>query len=289
MNKVKVGIIGTGNIGTDLLYKIKRSPLLECSLFMGRRYNSQGIRAAQEMGVPVSDKSIDALVDNPSACDIVFDATSAEGHRHNAPILKSLNKYTIDLTPSLIGKMCIPAINLEECLEVDNVNLVTCGGQATVPIAYAMNQVHDDIKYFEVVAAISSKSAGAGTRANIDEFTQTTKEALNQMAHADRAKAIIIINPADPPILMHNTLYALIDNPDIPRLRETVAKMEATLQHYVPGYRVSVEPTFENNRVTTMIKVEGCGDFLPTYAGNLDVITCAALHVAESYVERHYG
>jgi len=288
MEKVKVGIIGTGNIGTDLLIKVQRSPLLECSLFMGRRYSSRGMNIAQEMGVPVSDRSIEALQENPTCCDIVFDATSADGHRINAPILKALSKFAIDLTPSLFGKMCIPAINLDACLGVDNVNLVTCGGQAIVPLAYAMSQVQP-VQYFEMVATIASKSAGPGTRSNIDEFTQTTKLALSNMAKADRAKAIIVINPAEPPILMHNTLYALISNPDIGRLRKAVSAMEAKIQRYVPGYKVIVKPTFENNRVTTMVQVEGMGDYLPNYAGNLDVITCAALHVAESYAEKRYG
>ena len=286
MGKLKAGIIGTGNIGIDLLIKIQRSQVLECSLFMGRRYDSIGMRKAYQMGVPVIDKSIDALIENPDQCDIVFDATSAAAHKYNAPILKSLNKFTIDLTPSSIGKMCIPAINLEECLDEDNINMVTCGGQATVPIAYAINKVHSDVKYFEIVAAISSKSAGAGTRANIDEFTQTTKQSLINMTHADNAKAIIILNPAEPPILMHNTLYTLVDHPQMDEIINAVMNMEKKIQKYVPGYKIIVKPTIENNRVTTMIQVTGRGDYLPKYSGNLDIITCAAIHVAETYVKR---
>ncbi len=286
MTKVKVGIIGTGNIGTDLLVKVQRSQELECSLFMGRRYNSRGMKIANEMGVPVTDRSIDALIDNPDQCDVIFDATSATAHRHHAPILKSMNKFTIDLTPSLIGKMCIPAINLDECLDEDNVNMVTCGGQAAVPIAYAINQVHPDVSYFEIVAAIASKSAGAGTRANIDEFTQTTKQALINMTHVDNSKAIIIINPAEPPIIMHNTLYTLVECPKMDEIKHAVSLMELRLQQYVPGYSVVVTPTFENNRISTMVQVTGRGDYLPEYSGNLDIITCAALHVAETYVKR---
>lgn len=286
MKKVKVGIIGTGNIGIDLLTKIQRSHFLECSLFMGRRYDSIGMQIASKMGVLATDKSIDALIENPDQCDIVFDATSASSHIYNAPILKSLNKFTIDLTPSSIGKMCIPAINLEECLDEDNINMVTCGGQATVPIAYAINKVHHDVKYFEIVAAISSKSAGAGTRANIDEFTQTTKQSLINMTHVDNAKAIIIINPAEPPILMHNTLYTLVDSPKMNEIINAVFDMEKNIQKYVPGYKIIVEPIIENDRVTTMVQVTGRGDYLPKYSGNLDIITCAAIHVAETYVEK---
>jgi acetaldehyde dehydrogenase (acetylating) len=285
MKKTKVGIIGTGNIGTDLLMKIQRSPFLECSLFMGRRYSSKGMRIASEKGIPVTDKSINALIQNHDQCDIIFDASTAKAHRHNAPILKRLKKFTIDLTPSLVGKMCIPAINLDQCLDVDNVNLVTCGGQATVPIAYAISEIHSDVRYFEIVAAISSKSAGAGTRANIDEFTQTTKQALIEMSHVDNAKAIIIINPAKPPILMHNTLYTIIQDPQIDKIQWAVSKMAKQIQKYVPGYEIIMKPTMENNRVTTMVQVDGRGDYLPKYSGNLDIITCAALHVAETYVK----
>lgn len=286
MSKVKTAIIGTGNIGTDLLIKIQRSSFLECALFAGRNLNSPGMRYAANLGVPISDRSIDAIIDNPDCCDIVFDATSAGIHLLHAPILRKLSKFTIDLTPSLVGEMCIPVINMEECLSKDNVNMVTCGGQATVPIAYAIARIHPDTKYFEIAASISSKSAGPGTRANIDEFTQTTKDAIIKFTGVKSAKAIITLNPANPPVLMHNTIYALVDNPDMPAIIKSVKDMESRIQEYVPGYRVTLDPVYENGRITTMVTVVGLGDYLPSYSGNLDIITCAAVRIAEEYARR---
>ena len=178
--KVKVGIIGTGNIGTDILIKLKRSDILECGIFAGRNPASKGIQIAKEMGVPTSTESIRAIEEHPECCDIVFDATSAEVHKVNAPILKKLGKFAIDMTPAHVGKMCVPVLNLDECLNEDNVNLITCGGQATTPIAYAISKIHPETRYIEIVATIASKSAGAGTRNNIDEFTQATRESLTE-------------------------------------------------------------------------------------------------------------
>jgi len=284
MNKVNVAIIGTGNIGTDLLFKVNRSSLLNCILFVGRSNNSTGIQLAQGMGVPVSTHSIDAIIQNPNCCEIVFDATSAKGHYHNAPILQKLGKYVIDLTPSRIGKMCVPAVNLVNLKEYRNVNMVTCGAQGTIPIIYGVKRVQDDIRYVEVVASIASKSAGMGTRNNIDEFTQTTKEAIIEIACVENAKAIITLNPAEPPKHMHNTVFMLIDNPDIKKIQASVAVMVKNVQQYVPGYNLILAPTLENGRVTMMVQVDGLGDFLPVYAGNLDIMTCAAIAVAEQYV-----
>lgn len=285
MNRIKVGIIGTGNIGTDLLLKIKRSEILECGIFVGRSPDSEGIRKAQEMGVNTSVDSIRAIQKNPGCCDIVFDATSASAHYQNAPILKKLSKYTIDLTPSKIGKMCVPAINMKECLKVDNINLITCGGQAAIPIIYAIMKVHPDTEYMELVASISSKSAGPGTRLNIDEFTQTTKDAIEKFTGVKKAKAIIVLNPAEPPVLMHNTIYAKIKKPNLKRLRKEIDIMAKLIQEYVPGYKVTLGPVMENNRVTTMVEVVGRGDYLPKYSGNLDIITCAAVNMAEAYAK----
>jgi acetaldehyde dehydrogenase len=285
MRKLKIAIIGTGNIGSDLLVKIQRNSHLECTLFTGRNMNSKGMQFAKEMGVPVSDKSIQAIEKDPSICDIVIDATTAKSHRHNAPILKKLNKFTIDLTPSQIGEMCIPAINGTECLEYDNINMITCGGQAMVPIAYAISKVCPDVKYFEIISSIASKSAGSGTRENIDEFTQTTKKALLKFTTAPEAKVIIILNPAEPPITMHNTLYALIDNPNIKIITEAVNMMATELKKYVAGYKIWMDPVLEYGRIVTMIKVEGLGDYLPVYSGNLDIITCAAINMAEKYAK----
>lgn len=286
MKKVKVGIIGTGNIGSDLLMKVMRSDVLECGIFAGRNLESRGMIYAKQLGVPVTDESIDYIIENPDCCEIVFDATTASAHQKNAPILKTLHKYAIDLTPAHVGRFCIPAINGDDILGEDNVNMITCGGQATVPIAYAMKKAQDDIKYFEIVATIASKSAGIGTRNNIDEFTQTTREAITKFTGNRNAKAIIVLNPAEPPITMHNTLYALIDHPDMCKISDEVHKMEMAIREYVPGYRVLTGPVFENGRVTTTVTVNGSGDYLPKYAGNLDIITCAAVAVAEKKVRR---
>lgn len=284
--KVKVGIIGTGNIGTDILLKLRRSDVLECGMFTGRNPDSKGIKMAEEMGIPTSTESIKAIQDNPDCCEIVFDATSANVHKANAPILKRLHKFAIDLTPAHVGKMCVPVINLEDCMSEDNVNLITCGGQATIPIAYAITKVHPKTKYIEIVATIASKSAGVGTRNNIDEFTQATRDALTEFTGINKTKAIIVLNPAEPPITMHNTLYAMIENPDMEAIRQSVHEMEMKIRKYVPGYSIVLEPTNENGRVTTTLQVVGLGDYLPKYSGNLDIITCAAIEIAENYARK---
>jgi len=289
MKKVKIGILGTGNIGTDLLIKVQRSKFLECGIFAGRSSSSSGIIKAKSMGIRTSCESIKAIQDDHDCCDIVFDATTAKMHLHHAPILKKLGKYAIDLTPSQIGKMCVPVINIKECLNIDNVNLITCGGQAVVPIAFAIKKVLPEVSYIEVAASISSKSAGPGTRANIDEFTQTTREAITLFTGAKNAKAIIILNPAEPPVLMHNTVYAKINKiskAKMAELESEILSMVKRIQKYVPGYRITLGPVLEDERVTVMIEVIGLGDFLPKYSGNLDIITCAAVNVAEEYAKK---
>lgn len=281
--KIKVAIIGTGNIGSDLLVKIQRSKILVCGLFTGQNKDSEGIKRANNMGINTSFESIKAIEDDPNCCEIVFDATSAKAHLKHAPILKKLKKYTIDLTPSRIGKMCVPLINLKESLEEDNINMVTCGGQATTPIIAAIKKIHPEVKYIEIVSSIASKSAGIGTRNNIDEYTQTTSEGIKQLLKIPSAKAIIILNPAEPPILMHNTIYAKIDKPKIEKLVREINLVIKKIQKYIPGYKLALNPVYENNRLITMIKVVGLGDFLPVYSGNLDIINCAAITVAEEY------
>lgn len=288
MDKIKVGIIGTGNIGTDLLIKIMRSRILECSIFAGWNPDSKGIQIAKGMGITTTSESIQYIQNNPECCDIVFDATSAKSHMYHAPILKELGKFTLDMTPAHVGKFCVPVVNLAEALDQDNVNLVTCGGQATVPLAYALSQAAK-VDYLEVVATIASKSAGKGTRDNIDEFTQTTKDALIEVGKIERAKAIIVLNPAEPPITMRNTVYAIIDNPDMKKISLAVKQMEQRIRNYVPGYKVILGPVYENGRVTTTVEVTGSGDYLPQYAGNLDIITCAAVQIAEKYALEKIG
>ncbi len=283
MKKIKVGILGTGNIGCDLLMKIQKSDILECSLFMGRNLDSKGMKFASENNINISDKSINALIENPELCDIVFDATTASAHKTHAEILKTLDKYTIDLTPSLIGQMCVPMVNGEECLNKKNINMITCGGQATIPIVNAISKIQENIKYIEIAASIASKSAGPGTRANIDEFTQTTKTALSVFSNVANTKAIIILNPAEPPIMMHNTIYFLVDNPNMDKIIQTTYEVEANLKKYIPGYKIIHKPTYQNGYVVVMVQVEGSGDYLPKYSGNLDIITCASVKMAEMY------
>ncbi len=284
--KIKVGIIGTGNIGTDLLVKICRSKVLECGIFTGKNKDSLGIARARAMGIPTSYNSVDAIIDNPESCQIVFDATTAESHRKHAPILKKLGKFAIDMTPSRVGKMCIPILNLEESLDVPNVNMVTCGGQATTPLIAAITSIHPETEYVEIVASIASKSAGIGTRNNIDEYTQTTSEAIKSFTGAREAKAIIILNPAEPPILMHNTIYVQVSKPNLKQLSRELLEVVKKIRAYVPGYKLSLGPVVENGRLTLMNQVVGRGDFLPTYAGNLDIINSAAIVVAEEYARR---
>lgn len=280
--KIKVGIIGIGNIGSDLLAKVMRSEYLECGIFAGHNLDSEGIRCAQSLGVPTTFESVHYIEKNSDCCQIVFDATSAKVHVYNAPILKNLGKYAIDLTPAHVGKFCVPVVNLKDALALDNVNLITCGGQATIPIACALNVVAE-VRYLEIVATIASKSAGIGTRNNIDEFTQTTKNAIQELSGIKNVKAIIVLNPAEPPLTMHNTVYALIDNPDMEKIAESVREVEQKIREYVPGYKVVLEPVYENGRVTVSIEVVGSGDYLPEYAGKLDIITCATVKIAETY------
>lgn len=286
MKKLRVGVIGTGNIGTDLMLKIRRSPYLECTIFAGRNPDSDGIRLARSLGIPVTYDSIHYFKEHPDCCDVVFDATSAAVHQYHAPILKELHKYVIDLTPAHVGIFTIPVINITEAMDEDNVNMVTCGGQAIIPMAYALTRVHPDTKYLELVATIASKSAGPGTRANIDEFTQTTRDAIAHFTGIQNTKAIINLNPAKPEITMRNTLYAIVENPDMVRINEKVWEMEKRVQAYVPGYKVVLPPTYENGRIILSVEVQGSGDYLPSYSGNLDIITCAAIRVAEEYAIR---
>lgn len=281
--KLKVAVLGSGLIGTDLLIKVLRSPHLECSIFIGRNAQSKGIAKAVNLGVKVSDRGIDVIRDNPDICELVFDCTSAHGHMQHAPILKHLGRIAIDLTPSGVGKMCIPAVNLKECLRHDNVNMVTCGGQASIPLAYVIGLVHKKVEYIEIVSTIASRSAGPATRENLDEYIETTEKGLKVFSKAEKTKAILVLNPAEPCINMQTTVRASVAEPDIEKLRPEIDKMVAILRSYVPGYNLVIEPTVENNYIIMMIRVKGLGDYLPSYAGNLDIINCAAITMAEEY------
>ncbi|QQO10941.1 acetaldehyde dehydrogenase (acetylating) [Breznakiella homolactica] len=283
MEKIKVGIIGPGNIGSDLMYKVMKSKNLQMHHMAGI-VESEGIKRAAGLGFKTSITGVDAIAADPDV-RIVFDATSAKAHQHNAPILKAAGKIAIDMTPAAIGPYVVPCVNLDQLSDEVNFNMVTCGGQATVPIAYAINRAAD-AEYVEIVSCISSKSAGPGTRANIDEFTETTAKALHIVGGADRSKAIIVLNPADPPLMMTNTIYALVRNPDEKKIVESVNEIIGEIQSYVPGYRLRVPPVLDGNKVTVIIEVEGAGDFLPAYSGNLDIINQAAVAVAEKLASK---
>ena len=282
---LKVGILGSGNIGTDLLIKVLRSPLLDCTLFMGRNLNSPGMTKAKSLGVAVSDRGIRALLEEPDRCDLVFDATSAAAHQHHWPILEKLGKIVIDMTPSKVGAMIIPAVNIESCLKYQNVNMVSCGGQAAIPLANLIGQIHPRAEYIEVVTSIASRSAGPGTRINIDEYIETTEDALKVFSGCKEAKTILILNPAIPCVNMQTTISVKVKHSELGALQLALRKMVSTLQAYVPGYQVVVPPTWEDNRIVTSIVIRGLGDYLPAYAGNLDVMNCSAIATAEEYAK----
>jgi len=282
-NKLRVGIIGTGNIGTDLLIKILRSPLLECGAFIGRNLSSAGMVKALSLGVPVSAESIDYIVQNPDCCELVFDATSAKSHLEHAPILKRLNKRVIDLTPAKIGLMCVPSVNLDDALTQYNINMVTCGGQASIPIAYAIGQTQKGVEYIEVVSSIASRSAGPATRRNLDEYIKTTEDGLREFSGAAQTKAILNLNPAEPCVDMKATIFARVEKPDILTLTKTLEPLVENIRKYVPGYEIIMGPVVENGRIAVIVRVRGLGDYLPAYAGNLDIINCAAIAMAEEY------
>lgn len=286
MDKIKVGIIGPGNIGTDLMFKVMKSNHLEMAMMAGI-VESEGIRRAAAMGIKTSVAGSKDIIADPEI-KIVFEATSAKAHLANAPLLKQAGKIAIDMTPAAVGVQVVPCANLNETTHLDNFNMVTCGGQATIPIVYAINRVAD-VEYAEIVAALSSKSAGPGTRANIDEFTETTSKALETIGGADKGKAIIVLNPAEPPLIMTNTIYTIVRNADEKAITESVNDIVRKVQAYVPGYRLRVPPTIDGNKVTTIVEVEGAGDFLPSYSGNLDIINQAAVAVAEKLAAEMLG
>jgi acetaldehyde dehydrogenase len=287
--QIKSAILGTGNIGTDLLYKLLREPgSLELALFAGIDPASEGLKRARSLGVKVSHEGAGAILKDPEV-KIVFDATSAHAHRQHAPKLQAAGKTVIDLTPAALGPYVVPLVNLEEHAGAGNLNLITCGGQATIPMVHAVSRI-TEVAYAEIVSTVSSVSAGPGTRQNIDEFTFTTARGLEQLGGAEKGKAIIILNPADPPILMRNTIYVLpkgdFDKAEVTR---SIVQMAEQVAGYVPGYRVKGEPVYDempddpNGRkiVTILLEVEGAGDFLPPYAGNLDIMTASAWRVGQ--------
>ncbi|CCQ72613.1 acetaldehyde dehydrogenase (acetylating) [Magnetospira sp. QH-2] len=302
--KTKVAIIGSGNIGTDLMIKIMRtSENLEAAAMVGIDPSSDGLARAQRMGVATTHEGIDGLTKLDCYKDIrvVFDATSAKAHHLHDHVLQADGKKVIDLTPAAIGPYIIPVVNLDDNLDAPNVNMVTCGGQATIPMVWAVKRVAERLVYGEIVASISSKSAGPGTRANIDEFTETTSKAIEAVGGAEVGKAIIVLNPAEPPLIMRDTVFTLSQGADKEAIRDSVAEVAEMVQSYVPGYRLKQEVQFENIgdnapvnipgmgpmtglKTSVFLEVEGAAHYLPAYAGNLDIMTSAAKVTAERWV-----
>ncbi|MFM2323299.1 acetaldehyde dehydrogenase (acetylating) [Brachymonas denitrificans] len=287
--KIKCALIGPGNIGTDLLAKLKRSPVLEPVWMVGIDPESDGLKRAREMGIKTTAEGVDGLIPHMKAdgVQIVFDATSAYVHAENSRKVNAEGALMIDLTPAAIGPFCVPPVNLVEHVgkREMNVNMVTCGGQATIPMVAAISRVQP-VGYGEIVATVSSKSAGPGTRKNIDEFTRTTSGAIEKVGGAKKGKAIIIINPAEPPLIMRDTVHCLTeDEPDQEKITASIHEMIKEVQKYVPGYKLVNGPVFDGNRVSVFLEVEGLGDYLPKYAGNLDIMTAAAARTAEMFAE----
>ncbi len=287
--KLKAAIIGPGNIGTDLLMKMQRSDWIEPVWMVGIDPESEGLKRAKEMGMKISTTGVDGLVPHVLDDDIrvAFDATSAYVHAENSRKLNALGVIMIDLTPAAIGPFCVPPVNLKEHAEkVEmNVNMVTCGGQATIPMVAAVSRVQP-VEYGEIVATVSSRSIGPGTRQNIDEFTRTTAGAVEKVGGAKKGKAIIIVNPAEPPLMMRDTIHCLTESePDQAAITQSIHDMVKEVQKYVPGYKLVNGPVFDDRKVTVFMEVEGLGDFLPKYAGNLDIMTAAGLRTAELFAE----
>lgn len=284
--KLGVAILGTGNIGTDLLVKVLRSPVLECRLFVGRNLSSPGMTKASLLNVPVSARGIAGIADLNNELALVFDATSALDHVKHAPQLAGMGVVAVDLTPAKVGRMCVPAVNLADCLGEPNINMITCGGQAAIPLAHAIKTANPGVEYIEAVSSIASRSAGPATRINLDEYLQTTEQGLQLFGGCARTKAILNLNPAQPCVHMQTTVMAKIAKPDLGRTRAAVEEMVARIKAYIPGYQLVLEPMLEGGRLVAMVRVDGLGDYLPRYAGNLDIINCAAIAFAEAYARQ---
>ncbi|MGI9197100.1 MAG: acetaldehyde dehydrogenase (acetylating) [Candidatus Nanopelagicales bacterium] len=298
---LRCAIIGSGNIGTDLMIKMLRSDTLQLTALVGIDPSSDGLARARALGIDAPHEGPDWVLDHADDFDMVFDATSAYVHVRYHKKYEESGITAIDLTPAARGPKVIAAVNLTAHLDAPNINMVTCGGQATTPMAYAIRRAAPSLPYCEMVSTVSSESAGPGTRQNIDEFTKTTSTALREIGGADTSKAIIIMNPADPPIIMRNTVFgALPEGTDHDAVIESIHAMEKHVAQYVPGYRLKNKPVIEEgpyntpgglvpHRVVVLLEVEGAGDYLPTYAGNLDIMTAAAMRVGEAIADHREG
>lgn len=283
--KCRVAILGTGNIGTDLLAKVRKSQLLQCTIFAGRNAESNGIRQGIEWGIQTTDQGMDFLEKHADLYDLVFDATSAESHRKHALRFREMRKTVIDMTPAKIGVLCVPVINGRQQLHAANINMITCGGQAAIPLAHALSLANPMIDYIEVVSSIASASAGTATRQNIDEYLDTTESAIRQFTACPNVKAILSLNPAVPCVHMQTTVYAQIQQPDLDHIKHNIRQIVAEIQNYVPGYRLVLAPTLQDQLCVVSARISGAGDYLPEYAGNLDIINCAAIRMAEHIME----
>lgn len=291
--KTPVAIVGSGNIGTDLMYKVAQSSVLELGALVGVDPESEGLARARALGIDATHEGVDWLLERAAEFKIVFEATSAWVHRENAPRYEEAGLQAVDLTPAKLGPLVVPTVNLKDHLHSSNVNLITCGGQATAPIVHAVSRVCE-VPYAEIVSTVASVSAGPGTRQNIDEFTKTTSSSLVEVGGAKNGKAIMVLNPADPPILMRNTVFCgLGDGYDLDQVSQSILDMVSEVAAYVPGYRLKNEPVFDEDlfttpggdvkaRVVALLEVEGAGDYFPSYAGNLDIMTASALRVGEA-------
>ena len=281
ISRKRAAIIGSGSIGMDLMYKAMRSRHLDLKMVVGRSLASEGLARARELGIGTSAEGIEFLAHHASGIDIVYDATSAQSHRVNEQFFRKANLLAIDMTPAKIGAICVPSINLDSIANERNVNLVTCGGQASIPLAYAIAQAFESLEYIEVASTIASDSAGLATRENINQYILTTEQALRHFSGAGRSKAVLNINPAKPGINMQTTVFAKGSYESLEKVQASVRQMVARVQRYVPGYQVVLEPIESMGYLTMSVTVRGSGDYLPAYAGNLDIINCAAIAVAE--------
>lgn len=281
---IRAGIIGSGNIGTDLLLKILKTDYINPIIFAGRRLDSDGMRVAKERGVSITDKGIEYFIQNPNCCDVVYDCTNADDAKQHAKVFSDQGIKVVDLTPAKVGALCIPSINPEAIKENNNVNMITCGGQSAMPMLNLISKYCKDLQYVEMVSQIASKSAGMATRINVDSYIHTTESAIRQFTGCDNCKVILNLNPAEPCVDMQTTMFLQFKDIDFNKLVEEIYKKVKELQSYIPHYELVLPPVINDDVLVLSIKVRGSGDYLPEYAGNLDVINCAAIEVTKKLI-----